>query len=158
MQDSIVAAAIGRLSLINVVSVITGTSSLYLLCLAIYRLYLCPIANFPGPTLAALSFWYEYYYDVHLGGQYMFKIKELHEQYGKPLPQPSVHQTLTKQAPSFESTRTSYMSSTQTSTMCSTPDPLRNVTSGGGQPACSETAIPSYSPDHMTSTGFVAVL
>jgi hypothetical protein len=26
--------------------------------------------------------WYEFYYDVVLGGQYTFKIKELHQQYG----------------------------------------------------------------------------
>lgn len=54
----------------------------YLVCLAIYRLYLCPIANFPGPKLAALTLWYEFYHDVVRGGQYIFKIDELHEQYG----------------------------------------------------------------------------
>ncbi|KAK0637582.1 Cytochrome P450 monooxygenase yanH [Lasiodiplodia hormozganensis] len=55
---------------------------LYCLCGAVYRLYLSPLASFPGPKLAALTLWYEYYYDGIKGGQYTFKLKELHEQYG----------------------------------------------------------------------------
>lgn len=54
---------------------------------AVYRLYLSPIAHFPGPRVAALTFWYEFYYDVICAGQYTWRIKEMHEQYGKsPLP------------------------------------------------------------------------
>ena len=48
----------------------------------VYRLYLSPIAKFPGPRLAAVSLWYEFYYDVIKDGQYTWKIAELHEQYG----------------------------------------------------------------------------
>ena len=55
---------------------------LYCTLLATYRLYLSPIAHFPGPKLAALSLWYEFYHDVVRGGQYCFKISELHDQYG----------------------------------------------------------------------------
>lgn len=62
-----------------------GALLLYLVSLAIYRLYLSPIANFPGPKLAALSLWYEFYYDVVRGGQYGRKIAELHEVYGRLL-------------------------------------------------------------------------
>ncbi|EXJ64290.1 hypothetical protein A1O7_00626 [Cladophialophora yegresii CBS 114405] len=54
----------------------------YLLALATWRLYLCPQAHIPGPTLAKLTYWYEFYYDVVLGGQYIWKIRTLHEQYG----------------------------------------------------------------------------
>ena len=54
----------------------------YVLYLAISRLYLSPVASIPGPRLAALSFWYEFYYDVILRGRYTWKIAELHEQYG----------------------------------------------------------------------------
>lgn len=56
--------------------------ALYTIYLAIDRLYLSPIAKFPGPRLAALTLWYEFYYDVYLGGQYTFKIGEMHAQYG----------------------------------------------------------------------------
>lgn len=54
----------------------------YLIGLAIYRLYLSPIAKFPGPKLAALSRWYEIYYEVILKGQFTFHIQELHKRYG----------------------------------------------------------------------------
>ncbi|RDW94968.1 trichodiene oxygenase [Coleophoma crateriformis] len=54
----------------------------YTLSLTIYRLYFSPLAKFPGPKLAAATWWYEFYYDVVLRGQYIFHIKELHERYG----------------------------------------------------------------------------
>jgi hypothetical protein len=56
---------------------------LYSVVVVIYRLYLSPLSKFPGPKLAAATLLYEAYYDVILGGQYTFKIKELHEQYGE---------------------------------------------------------------------------
>ena len=55
---------------------------LYVVFQCLYRLYFSPIASFPGPRLAALTGWYEFYYDVNLSGRYQFKIKELHSQYG----------------------------------------------------------------------------
>jgi hypothetical protein len=48
----------------------------------IYSVYIGPLAKFPGPKLAAATLWYECYYDVFQGGQYTFKIKELHRKYG----------------------------------------------------------------------------
>ena len=65
--------------------VITGGAAallLYYFCTAIYRLYLSPIAKFPGPKLAALTLWYEFYHDVIRGGQYGRKIADLHDEYG----------------------------------------------------------------------------
>ena len=53
------------------------------LTLTVYRLYLSPIAHFPGPKLAALTQWYEIYYDIYLNGQFTLHVKELHEKYGK---------------------------------------------------------------------------
>ena len=50
--------------------------------LVLYRLYLSPLAKFPGPKLAAATLWYEFYYDVVKRGRYTWKIQELHEQYG----------------------------------------------------------------------------
>lgn len=58
------------------------TFSLYLISLAFYRLFLDPLARFPGPKLAALSRFYEAYHDVVRNGQYTFKIAELHKKYG----------------------------------------------------------------------------
>ncbi|PYI31075.1 cytochrome P450, partial [Aspergillus indologenus CBS 114.80] len=49
---------------------------------AIRRLYFHPIAHIPGPRLAALTWWYEFYFDAIRPGQYVFKIQELHKQYG----------------------------------------------------------------------------
>ena len=62
---------------------------LYYVCLAIYRLYLSPLAKFPGPKLAGLTLWYEFYYDVVCGGQYGRKIAELHNEYGETQSVPS---------------------------------------------------------------------
>ncbi|KAI4859370.1 cytochrome P450 [Hypoxylon rubiginosum] len=47
-----------------------------------YRLFLHPLANFPGPKLAAATRGFEAYYDVVCKGQYTFKIAELHKKYG----------------------------------------------------------------------------
>lgn len=62
-------------------------ASVFLLCYTIYgvvyRLYFSPIAKIPGPKLAALTFWYQFYYDVVKRGQYTWKIEDLHRQYGR---------------------------------------------------------------------------
>jgi hypothetical protein len=55
----------------------------YLVALAIYRLYFSPLAKLPGPKLAALSKWYEFYYEVLLKGHFTFQIQELHKKYGE---------------------------------------------------------------------------
>ncbi|KAI1442048.1 cytochrome P450 CYP682H1 [Annulohypoxylon stygium] len=48
----------------------------------IYIVYLSPLSNIPGPKLAALSYLYESYYEILLGGQYFKRVAEMHEQYG----------------------------------------------------------------------------
>ncbi|PMD55747.1 cytochrome P450 [Hyaloscypha bicolor E] len=55
---------------------------LYIVYLGFWRLYFSPISHFPGPKLAALTYWYEFYYEIPLRGQYLWKIRSLHEQYG----------------------------------------------------------------------------
>lgn len=55
---------------------------LYVAGLVIYRLYFSPLAQFPGPKLAAATGWYEFYYDIVKDGLFFKKIQNLHEQYG----------------------------------------------------------------------------
>ena len=55
---------------------------LYSVGLIVYRLYFHPLAKYPGPKLAAITRYYEAYYDLWKTGQYTFKIGELHKKYG----------------------------------------------------------------------------
>lgn len=61
-----------------------------------WRLFLSPIAKIPGPKLAAATFWYEFYYDVVKGGQYVYQIEKMHQQYGKKPSQASAGINLTQ--------------------------------------------------------------
>lgn len=65
---------------------IVGTASFLALLLTVFgairRLFFHPLAHIPGPRLAALTWWYEFYFDVVQRGRYVFKIQELHNQYG----------------------------------------------------------------------------
>ena len=73
----------GFTSLAQSIWVLAGAVLLvYVLGGVFYRLYLSPLAKFPGPKLAAATLWYEFYYDNILKGQYTFKIMDLHKKYG----------------------------------------------------------------------------
>lgn len=69
---------ISHVTILNIVVAL----ALYYSSLVFYRLYLHPLAKFPGPKLAAVSRWYEGYYDLILGGKYTWKIQEMHKKYG----------------------------------------------------------------------------
>ena len=62
---------------------LAGLFAVWIAYIVIYRLYFSPLAKIPGPKLAALTTWYEFYYDVIQPGQYVFKIKQLHGKYGE---------------------------------------------------------------------------
>ena len=59
-----------------------GCFLLYVLGLYAYRLLFHPLAKFPGPKLAAISNWYEFYWDVLQHGKFTEHIQALHKQYG----------------------------------------------------------------------------
>ena len=58
---------------------------LYIVSLAIYRVFFHPLRRFPGPKLAALTSWYEFYHDIIHEGQFIWKLRDLHDHYGKSL-------------------------------------------------------------------------
>jgi hypothetical protein len=65
---------------------VLGTVAAYVATTVVYRLFFHPLARFPGPRLAAVTRWYEGYYDLWQSGQYTFKIGELHKEYGETHP------------------------------------------------------------------------
>jgi hypothetical protein len=56
--------------------------TIYLASIYLYRLFFHPLAKYPGPKLAAISNWYEFYYDVIQHGSFTVHIQELHKKYG----------------------------------------------------------------------------
>ncbi|KAL8803889.1 MAG: hypothetical protein Q9200_006034, partial [Gallowayella weberi] len=54
----------------------------YLLFRSFYRLLLDPLSSIPGPSIAALTTHYQTYFNIIKGGQFLFKIRDLHEAYG----------------------------------------------------------------------------
>ncbi|KAF9056858.1 cytochrome P450 [Rhodocollybia butyracea] len=55
-------------------------SSLFVL--VIYRLFFHPLHGYPGPTIAALTNWYEAYYNIVKGGSLIAKYEQLHKLHG----------------------------------------------------------------------------
>jgi hypothetical protein len=62
--------------------VLLGVYVCYQLLKALYRITLHPLAKFPGPKLAALSYKYEFYYDGIKDGSYTGEISRMHDRYG----------------------------------------------------------------------------
>jgi hypothetical protein len=76
----------GSLQQLTPIQIVLLLVSLYIswqVLLVSYRLTLHPLAKYPGPKLAAATYWYEYHYDVSKGGRFIWKIMELHKHYGE---------------------------------------------------------------------------
>ncbi len=61
---------------------VTRVIAAYCVCLVVYRLVWSPLARFPGPKLAALTLWYEFYWDVAQEGRFIWRIQDMHRKYG----------------------------------------------------------------------------
>ncbi|OAA37673.1 Cytochrome P450 [Metarhizium rileyi] len=70
------------ISLVGLAILSVPVTLLYLISLVVYRLYFHPLANVPGPKLAAATSWYEFYYDVVGRGVFCWEIKRMHDKYG----------------------------------------------------------------------------
>ncbi|MCJ1436172.1 hypothetical protein MMC27_005550 [Xylographa pallens] len=58
------------------------STCLYVISVAIHRLYFSPLVRFPGPRLVALTHGVELYYDIIERGRYAFEIIKMHKKYG----------------------------------------------------------------------------
>lgn len=95
----------------------------YLAGLTLFRALLHPLSNVPGPKLAAVTGWYEFYFDCVKHGQYAFHIQSLHKQYGKqicPSLRCSEHEANGSKVPLSASARGRSTSTTQPSSTSST--------------------------------------
>ena len=79
---TIVSSIFGTVDLPVTLLSLVVVSILYFCYVTVYRLYPSPIAHFPGPRLAAWTYWYEFWYDVVAEPEYTFKIGRLHKEYG----------------------------------------------------------------------------
>ena len=131
-----------------------------LVWMVVDRLYLSPLAKFPGPKLAALTFWYEFYFDVIQRGRYTWEIGQMHDKYGQSncaflqcvLP------IIILQGRSSASIRTSSIWTTQNSTTNCTHARPSGGTSGPGRPRYLATPSRCSALYRMINTGYDAPL
>ena len=63
--------------------VVSLTALVACVYIVIYRLWLGPLAKFPGPKLAALTQGYQFWFDVVKKGKLPWELIRLHDSYGK---------------------------------------------------------------------------
>ena len=107
----------------RLVVALLGIGSIWRAFLAVYRLCFHPLARFPGPKLAGLSKWYEFYYEIVRKGQFTLQIDELHRKYGTASPESSAYSAvllILKKARSYKSHLTKFISKTAATGIIST--------------------------------------
>lgn len=62
--------------------VLTVAAVVFELLKVVYRLYLTPLAGFPGPKLAGVTYLYAAYYDLVHHGSFIKQLPALHRKYG----------------------------------------------------------------------------
>ncbi|KAL1619767.1 hypothetical protein SLS56_009968 [Neofusicoccum ribis] len=63
---------------------VVGLTLTWAASLIVYRLFIHPLARFPGPKFAAATRWYEFYFEIvkSPGGQFHRELNRMHDQYG----------------------------------------------------------------------------
>lgn len=84
IQSGRMAQLLNMFEAVDLLGICLLTTVIYFVSLILYRLYHHPLSEVPGPKLAAITSWYETYYDLFKtpGGQYLNKLDELHNTYG----------------------------------------------------------------------------
>jgi hypothetical protein len=57
-------------------------SVIYVILRCVYNLYFHPLRKIPGPKMAAMCSWYDFYSDIIKGGTYLWQVKKMHDEYG----------------------------------------------------------------------------
>lgn len=123
--------------------------------LVVYRVFLSPLAKFPGRKLAAWTMWYEFYYQAVKGGQYPWEIQKMHEEYGRKSLKAIKERVLTDifKGQSFESIPMSYISTIRTITTSFIAS--NRSTSTNGTPGSSVTPTRPQTPRSTSCTNCV---
>ncbi|KIK58359.1 hypothetical protein GYMLUDRAFT_695193 [Collybiopsis luxurians FD-317 M1] len=66
----------------NFYTVVVSVLFSYFAGLALYQLFFHPLHKFPGPALAAVTSWYEVYYNLIKGGELVKELERLHKLHG----------------------------------------------------------------------------
>lgn len=68
--------------LMSVIELLLVGATVWILGVIVARLYFHPLSKFPGPRIAAVTRWYEFYHDVLRDGTYVKYYPELHKKLG----------------------------------------------------------------------------